>query len=282
MKRVRATASGIASPENSAWREAAARLAMVGAVSMLSSVLSVSMATAQSLEKPIEEQVKANVSGAESQKRVEEVATATDGLVGEYRLTLKKIESLDIFNNQLKGVVQSQDEELASLQRQIDSVEEVSRSVTPLMLKMIDSLDKFIAVDVPFDVEKRKDRVNQLRVIMRRSDVADAERYRRILEAYQIENDYGRTIESYAGTVTREGVEVPVSYLRVGRLALMYKTDDGAQVGFWNRNSKAFEVLGSDYMGWITQALRVAKKQAAPELIKVPLPRPEKATGGQG
>jgi hypothetical protein len=282
MKRVRATASGIASPGNSAWREAAARLAMVGAVSMLSSVLAGSMATAQSLEKPIEEQVKANVDGAQSQKRVEEVATATDGLVGEYRLTLKKIESLDIFNNQLKGVVQSQDEELASLQRQIDSVEEVSRSVTPLMLKMIDSLDKFIAVDIPFDVEKRKDRVNQLRVIMRRSDVADAERYRRILEAYQIENDYGRTIESYAGTVTRDGVEVPVSYLRVGRIALMYKTDDGAQVGFYNPKAKAFEILGSDYMGWITQALRVAKKQAAPELIKVPLPRPEKATGGQG
>ena len=278
MKRVRATANRIANPVNSAWWEAAARLAVLGTVSMFSA----SMATAQSLEKPIEEQVKANVDGAQSQKRVEEVATATDGLIGEYRLTLKKIESLDIFNNQLKGVVQSQDEELASLQRQIDSVEEVSRSVTPLMLDMIDSLDKFINVDVPFDVENRKNRVNQLRVIMRRSDVADAERYRRILEAYQIENDYGRTIESYSGTVTRDGVEVPVSYLRVGRLALLYKTDDGAQVGFWNRNSKSFEVLGSDYMGWITQALRVAKKQAAPELIKVPLPRPEQVTGGQG
>jgi hypothetical protein len=282
MKRVRAMANGIASPGDSATRPvgraAAGRLAVIGVVSMWFA----SMATAQSLEKPIEERVKANESGAESQKRVEELATATDGLIGEYRLTMKKIESLDIFNNQLRAVVQSQDEELASLQRQIDSVEEVSRSVTPLMLKMIDSLDKFVAIDLPFDMEKRKDRVNQLRVLMRRSDVADAERYRRILEAYQIENDYGRTIESYAGTVVREGTEVPVSYLRVGRLALMYKTDDGAEVGFWNPKTKGFETLGSEYMGWVTQALRVAKKQAAPELIKVPLPRPEQATGGQG
>jgi hypothetical protein len=286
MKRVRAMANGIASPGNSAgrmagngaWTGAAGRLAVLGAVSMLSA----SMATAQSLDKPIEARVEANESGAESQQKVEEVATATDGLIGEYRLTMKKIESLDIFNTQLRAVVDSQAEELASLQRQIDGVEEVSRSVTPLMLKMIDSLDKFIAVDVPFDLENRKDRVNQLRVLMRRSDVADAERYRRILEAYQIENDYGRTIESYAGTVNRDGVEVPVAFLRVGRLGLMYKTDDGADVGFWNRDTKAFELLGSDYMGWVTQALRVAKKQAAPELIKVPLPRPEQATGGQG
>lgn len=281
MMRVRAMASGIASPVSAAAARFA-RFAVVGAVSASFVALSASWATAQSLEKPIEERVKANESGAESQKRVEEIATATDGLIGEYRLTMKKIESLDIFNNQLRAVVQSQDEELASLQRQIDGVEEVSRSITPLMLKMIDSLDKFVAIDLPFDIEKRKDRVNQLRVLMRRSDVADAERYRRILEAYQIENDYGRTIETYSGTVTRDGIEVPVSYLRVGRLALMYKTDDGAQVGFWNPTTKAFELLGSDYMGWVTQALRVAKKQAAPELIKVPLPRPQQATGGQG
>ncbi len=292
MKRVRAGASAIASPGNSAGRDTGAkagarddkstfmttaiRLALLGAIS----IVSASLATAQSLEKPIEERVKANESGAQSQKLVEEVATATDGLVGEYRLTMKKIESLDIFNNQLRAVVQSQDEELASLQRQIGEVGEVSRAVTPLMLKMIDSLDKFIALDVPFDLEKRKDRVNQLRVLMRRSDVVDAERYRRILEAYQIENDYGRTIESYVGTVSRDGAEVPVSYLRVGRIGLMYKTDDGAEVGFYNTKTRGFEPLGSEYMGWVSQALRVAKKQAAPELIKVPLPQPEQ--GGQG
>lgn len=274
MMRVRAMASGIASP---GWG-AAARLVAVGAVA----VLSASTASAQDLDKPIEERVRANESGAASQKRVEEIATATDGLVGEYRLTMKKIESLDMFNGQLKAVVDSQNEELASLQRQIDSIGEVSRAITPLMLKMIDALDKFIAVDLPFDLERRKDRVDKLRVLMRRSDVADPERYRAILEAYQIENDYGRTIESYPGTVSRDGAEVPVSYLRVGRLALMYKTDDGAEVGFWNKDAKAFEPLGSDYMGWVTQALRVAKKQAAPELIKVPLPRPQQATGGQG
>lgn len=280
MKRVRAMASGLASP-GWTWRTAASRLAVVGTVSMMTA----SLASAQSLDKPIEERVKANDSGAASQKRVEEISTATDGLIGEYRLTLKKIESLDIFNNQLRAVVDSQNEELASLQRQIDDVEEVSRSVTPLMLKMIDSLDKFVAIDMPFDLEKRKERVNSLRVLMRRSDVADAERYRRILEAYQIENDYGRTIETYSGTVTREGTDVPVTYLRVGRIALMYKTDDGAEVGFWNKEAAgggAYEALGSDYMGWVTQAIRVAKKQAAPELIKVPLPRPTQATGGQG
>jgi len=232
-------------------------------------------AVAQQLDAPIELREEANASGQASQKRVEEIASATDGLIGEYRLTNKKIESLNIFNSQLSTVIISQNEELTSLQEQIDGVEEVGRAVTPLMLKMIDALDKFIVLDVPFLAEERKARVDQLRVLMRRSDVADAERYRRILEAYQIENDYGRTIDATPGTLMKGGAEVPVDYLRVGRIALMYQTRDGTEVGTWNNAKRAFEPV-EGYENWMSEGLRVAKKQAAPQLIRVPLPRPEK------
>jgi hypothetical protein len=231
-------------------------------------------AFAQQLDEPIELREEANATGQASQKRVEEIATATDGLIAEYRLTNKKIESLNIFNSQLEAVIRSQDNELASLQRQIDDVEEIGRAVTPLMLKMIDSLDKFVELDIPFLPDERKARVDQLRVLMRRSDVADAERYRRILEAYQVENDYGRTIEAYAGTIDRNGVAIPVDFLRVGRIALMYQTRDGSEVGTWNKETGAFEPV-EGYENWISEGLRVAKKQAAPQLIRVPLPRPE-------
>lgn len=231
--------------------------------------------SAQQLDEPIELREEANAAGQASQKRVEEIAMTTDGLISQYRLTNKKIESLNIFNRQLSEVIVSQNEELESLQRQIDSVEEVGRAVTPLMLKMIDALDKFVALDIPFLPEERKARVDQLRILMRRSDVADAERYRRILEAYQIENDYGRTIDATPGTLDRNGAEVPVDFLRVGRIALMYQTRDGSEVGAWNQSTKAFEPVDG-YENWMSDGLRVAKKQAAPQLIRVPLPRPEK------
>ena len=234
-----------------------------------------SSAAAQELDKPIELRGEANATGQASQKRVEEIANETDNLIGQFRLTNKKIESLQIFNRQLTEVIKSQNEELASLQQQIDSVEEVGRAVTPLMLRMIESLDSFISLDVPFLAEERKARVDQLRVLMRRADVADAERYRRILEAYQVENDYGRTIEAYPGTLKKDGVDVPVDFLRVGRVALMYQTRDETEVGFWNKETKSFEPV-SGYENWMSEGLRVAKKQSAPQLIRVPLPRPEK------
>ena len=124
-------------------------------------------------------------------------------------------------------------------------------------------------------MKERKDRVAGLRVLMRRSDVAEPERYRRILEAYQIENDYGRTIDAHSGTIEKDGVEVPVDFLRVGRIGLMYKTRDGQEYGVWDQANNAWEPLApGDYANWINEGIRVAKKQSAPQLIRVPLPQP--------
>lgn len=253
--------------------------AMAGTV--LALALGAGVASAQQLDPPIDAQIEANQAGAAAQKEVEEISNETDTLTAQYRLTLKKIESLQIFNRQLSQVIESQNEELESLQRQIDSVEEVGRAVTPLMLRMIEALDQFVAFDIPFLVQERKDRVASLRVLMRRSDVAEPERYRRILEAYQIENDYGRTIDSHSGTIEKEGQRVPVDFLRIGRIGLMYKTRDGEEYGAWNHDSKEWETLDpSEYANWIDEGLRVAKKQSAPQLIRVPLPQPQNA-GGQ-
>ena len=121
--------------------------------------------------------------------------------------------------------------------------------------------------------------IDGLRVLMRRSDVADAERYRRILEAYQVENDFGRTIEAYPGTVDKDGALVPVDFLRIGRIGLLYQTRDATEVGAWNQKDGVFEPLDSSYSNWVSEGLRVAKKQSAPQLIRIPLPKPE--MGGQ-
>lgn len=294
MMTFRAMASGVSdvtrtAPNNSLTQGVGRGTAATGivasllAISLIGSLIGASFASAQQLDPPIDARVKANEAGAASQKVVEGISTETDSLVAEYRLTNKKIESLQIFNRQLSQVIDSQNEELASLQRQIDGVEEVGRAVTPLMLKMIEALDQFVEFDVPFLKEERVARVAGLRVLMRQSDVAEPERYRRILEAYQIEGDYGRTIDAHPGTIEKGGIEIPVDFLRIGRIGLLYKTRDAQEYGVWNQEEKEWQTLDTnDYANWIDEGLRVAKKQAAPQLIRVPLPRPQMAKGGQG
>ena len=217
--------------------------------------------------------------GVESQKRIDMISEETESLFTRYSNTVRQIESIRVYNRQMQELVDAQERELASLRDQLDRVEEVGRSVTPLMLRMIDAIERFVALDVPFLLEERTSRVAELRKMMARADVNNAEKYRAIMEAYQIENEYGRTIEAYRGSIESEGRDITVDFLRFGRIALVYQSLDESQSGVWDREAKNWMALDSSYRSPIRAGLRIARKQTAPDMIKLPLPAPVDAGG---
>jgi hypothetical protein len=253
--------------------------ALLAAITALAVVVAGSEALAQGVDKAIDTRTKANGESVASQKRVDDLSDQTDVLLAEYRTAIKQIESLRVYNRQMDELIASQNTELASLQDQLDNVELVGRGVTPLMLNMIEGLDKFVALDVPFLEKERNERVANLRTLMDRADVTNSEKYRRIMEAFQIENEYGRTIEAYRGSLDRDGTERTVDFLRVGRIALVFQTLDGSDVGVWDQAARTWLPLDSSYKTAIKEGLRVARKQSAPEMLRLPLPA---ATAGGG
>jgi hypothetical protein len=246
--------------------------ALLAAFTVLTVIGASSEALAQGVDKAIDTRTKANGESVASQKRVDQLSDQTDVLLAEYRNTIKQIESLRVYNRQMDSLIASQITELESLQNQLDNVELVGRGVTPLMLNMITGLDKFVALDVPFLNAERTERVANLRTLMDRADVTNSEKYRRIMEAYQIENEYGRTIEAYRGNLSQNGVDRQVDFLRVGRIALVYQTLDGIEAGAWDQSAGDWVLLDSSYKPAIKEGLRVARKQAAPEMLRLPLP----------
>ena len=214
----------------------------------------------------------ANVEGVDSQERIDVLNSETDQLFSQYTSALRQIDSIRVYNRQMRNLVASQENELASLADQIDRVEEVGRSVTPLMLRMIDAVDAFVRLDTPFLIEERRGRIAGLHEMMGRADVSNAEKFRQIMEAYQIENEYGRTIEAYRSNLERDGKEITVDFLRFGRIALVYQTLDGSETGVWDPATNTWTVLDDDYRTPIRQGLRIARKQSAPDLIRLPLP----------
>jgi septal ring factor EnvC (AmiA/AmiB activator) len=215
-----------------------------------------------------------NDESAAVQKNIDELSDQTDQLLAKYRTVLTQIESIRVYNHQLRNLITSQDEELTSLQDQLDRVEVVGRSVTPLMLRMIEALDATVALDLPYLSEERTERIANLRKLMTRAAVTNAEKFRLIMEAYQTENEYGRTIEAYRSTLKRGDREIKVDFLRFGRIALVYQTLDGMEAGVWNQEKKTWEPLDASYRTAIRDGLRIARKQAAPDLIRLPLPVP--------
>jgi HEPN domain-containing protein len=224
----------------------------------------------------VEAQTGVDTAAAASQQAVNKLVDETQQIGGEYARTLAEIDSLNQYNERLQQQVDAQLAEIASIQEQLSEIETTNREVLPLMDRMVQTLDQFVKADIPFFPEEREKRVRDLVELMGRADVAISEKYRRILEAYQIELDYGRSLDAYQGTLGEGADSKVVQFVRLGRIALMYQALDGGETGYWDAQSKSW-VQDDNYRTAIADALSVARQEGAPDLLRVPVPAPEAA-----
>ena len=228
----------------------------------------------QQVTQALQAQVATDKEQAENQKQINGIRERTQDAAGRYAQAMADAESLERYNKQLDSQVKSQEAEMASIERQLTDIETTNREVQPLMQQMVDTLDQFVKLDVPFLLDERTARVQNLKDMMGRADVTISEKYRRILEAYQIELEYGRTLDAYSGRLGAGADARTVEFVRLGRVSLMYRTLDGAEVGYWDADQKKW-VPDASYRDDIQEALRVARGQGAKELLTVPVPAPK-------
>lgn len=229
------------------------------------------------LESAIDAQVETNRAAAKSQQKIDEISEETAELLAEYRQVTASLDGFRAYNRQLEKLVRSQKAEFTSLRQQLAEIDITQRKVVPLMLRMVSVLEQFVALDMPFLPKERQTRIEQLKTLMNRSDVPLAEKYRRLIEAYQVEAEYGRTIEAYRGTLKLEGKPRTVNFLRIGRIGLFFQTLDGETTGRWNAHEQRWVIVPDDYQEAVIKGLRMARKQAPPDLLLLPIQAPEAA-----
>ena len=212
-----------------------------------------------------------NQGALRSQSKIDALTEETRKLLSEYKTVLKEIEGLRIYNRQLEKQIANQEREMADLSASIDKVTVIERQITPLMLRMIDGLEQFVSLDMPFLLKERVARVERLREMMDRADVAVSEKFSQVLRAYQIENEYGRTMETYGDTIEIAGTERKVDILKIGRVTLVYQTPDGSETGMYNKNIGAFEAVGDEYQASVRQGIRMARQQATQDMFSIPV-----------
>ena len=232
-------------------------------------------AYAEPLNDAINTEQAINNAAIQSQKTINKLSDKTQKMLEQYRSASHQTETLITYNKHLKDLLNSQETEKTSLEQQLKDIENTQREIVPLILRMLDSLEQFISLDLPFLPEERKQRLTKLKAMMIRADVTHAEKFRRIVEAYQVENDYGNTIEAYRADLTIKGVSSSVDFLRLGRIALYYQRLDGSETGYWDKEQKQWQTLSADYRNDIRNGLRIARKETAPDLLTLPIPAAE-------
>ena len=230
-------------------------------------------AIAQEAVQQIEQEgIKRIEQGQVVQKQVDTMHDSTRSLVDEYYAHLKLVEGLHLYNGMLGKQLASQREEIELLNSSISEVSIVARQILPLMSRMVDGLEQFIELDVPFLLAERRQRVAKMRELLVRADVTVAEKVRRVMEAYQVENDYGRTIEAYTDKLALGDASFDADFLRIGRVGLLYRTVGSDNVGYWDMNTGTWTPLESTpWRRHIEQGLKVARQEIAPELISIAL-----------
>ena len=214
-----------------------------------------------------------------SQVKVDRIADQTDGLLQEFKQVNKQIESLRVYNSQLERQIISQKKMMVELEESIENATVIERGISPLMANMLNALEDFVNLDMPFKKERRQQAVADLYVNLDSAKFSAAEKFRQVLEVYDIESDYSLSMESYTDQIDVEGDGslVEVQMLRIGRVALVYQSKDKSKVGVWDKTSNSWQPLGSEYRRAVDQAIRIAVKLAPQDVIEVPITAPETA-----
>jgi len=210
----------------------------------------------------------------QSQERINNIVEGTRSLEDQYRAINKEIDGLKVYNRLMRAQVEGQEATLEDIALSMDQVDVVNRQIFPLMEKMIDGLEQSVNLDIPFQIEERTKRVQDLKEIMEMSDVLVAEKFRKVMEAYQIENDYGSSNEDYQQSLTIDGATRSFNMLRIGRIGLYFQSDDTKVTGRWDNDAREW-VIDNSARNEVRKGLRIARDLVAPELINLPVAAPE-------
>ena len=217
---------------------------------------------------------------AAAQTQINELATTTDELQKKIFEIGKVVRELKTYNELLLVQILQQDSDIADLKESITNVSVLERQLVPLLLRMIETLSMFISEDLPFLNEERLDRVKMLEEMMRRADVAIAEKYRRVIEAYEIETDYGRTIQTYVGELIIDGEMREVNFLKLGRIALFAQSTNMEISLLWNFSKRDWSKIDKRAdKNELRKGIRIALKEIPPSLITIPI---KTALGSKG
>lgn len=231
---------------------------------------------AQQLDRALQIAQQSTQEGAQAQEQIDDVSERASNLEREYLALQEQIESQRVFVQQQQVFLQSQENEITELQRQLDRVGTIERDLTPMLLEMYVGLEEFIEQDLEFQMDARMDRLANIEETLGDSQISAAEKYRLILNAYEIEASYGRSLRSYAEQVMRGDTPVEAEILQIGRVALIRQYADG-DMEIRTKDSGEWRPVPGSFAASVQRAFRIAGEVTTPEVFVAPLPGPETA-----
>jgi hypothetical protein len=227
-------------------------------------------ADAADLEAAVDETV---ATAKDTQEKLDAWSREQEALENRYRTAQANIAYLEERLARQTEIGSALDAKVTELERRLEESGRLQAVIQDTLNVVLSRLEKEVDQDLPFLPEEREARMAGLRRIMAEPDVTPAEKLRRLLEAMLVEAQYGETVEVEPANIQVEGKEIHADILRIGRLALYWRSPDGSQVGTWDPVSAAWVVLPGGYKRVIGRSMEMASRMRPTELVSLPLGR---------
>ena len=224
------------------------------------------------MQQAIEIEASSSNDAASRQEFIDNVDSQILVLTGDIQFLSQQLDLTNIYNRQLQELIDSQNAEIISINEQMVELDKTNKGILPTLEEMVSTLESIINNDVPFLLTERKARVAELKDILKQSNISTSEKFRRVFEAYQIENEFGRTIESYRDEITFDSETFNVEVFRLGRVGLYARTSDGRHTAMYSKKEGRW-VRKKGIDNELVVALKIARKELPPSLLKLPIER---------
>ncbi|AQU82110.1 MULTISPECIES: DUF3450 domain-containing protein [unclassified Halomonas] len=203
------------------------------------------------------------------QQQIDAADEETRAALEELRRLERETRQMETANAALSGRLASDAERQQRLSRALDTLNETRAALPLIEQDMTEQLINWIENDVPF---LREERLARVKTAQADSGTESVERIVGLLEAWRVELDYGRNIDTWRGRLKLADTPLrEVEYLRIGRIGFYYLTPDGREGGVWNTDSGEWQALDESARREVRNGLRIADDQRTPDLLRLPL-----------
>jgi len=219
----------------------------------------------QSLHEQTELQEQVDAWSAEKQKLLHQI------------LDLKVKKQWLLYQNaQHQGYIHQKKTSIAAIQDRVQQVLSLRMQLEPYLEQVAAELDRRVTDSPAFLPLERRERMDFLQKSLKAYGPDMSEKLRRVLEALQIEAEYGTDIEVGERQLRLDGETTRVNSLRLGRVALLAVTPDGRHAWMRDAESRTWTRLPAHEAGAIQKTMDIVEQKRSAELIALPLGTPIK------
>lgn len=204
--------------------------------------------------------------GIATQVTIESLDDTLQQMNGEARQLSHEIRLQSKYHQQLENQLAQLQRSFIELDNELDSIRKIKINLQPLLLEMFNGLQDLVNADLPFQIQKRKQRLDNLHEMLMNSALSDVHKLERLLIAYQTEIAFGNRVSVWQ---ERLNEKQEVIFLSVGRIGYYYLSLDGSMGGVWKDNL-GWQNLNKSQTKQLALAITKAKNTVTPSLLTIP------------